>query len=242
VVELKLSAPARRRIRWRACYRVIPSRFPPIDLFERVASREDLEAVHELESLTNDRLRDELGEIQVVPRADRLSGPGAGYVMAAFTHPSPAGARFSDSRRGAYYAARSLETAIAETTYHRARFMRATQEPPMELDMRVLEAELDARLHDIRGMRDALPAVYDRDDYLASQQFAQRLHAAGSDGVAYDSVRHEGGQCVAIFRPRRVRSCRSTLHLTYVWDGSTIERVYEKREFPTAETVGRGSA
>ena len=234
MVELKLSAPARRRIRWRACYRVIPSRFPPIDLFERVASREDLDAVHELESLTNDRLRDELGEIQVVPPADRLSGPGAGYVMAAFTHPSPAGARFSDSRRGAYYAARALETAIAETSYHRARFMRATQEPPMELDMRVLEAELDARLHDIRGMRAELPTLYDPDDYSGSQQFATRLHAEGSDGIAYDSVRHDGGQCVAIFRPRRVRSCRASMHLAYVWDGATIERVYEKREFPTS--------
>jgi hypothetical protein len=232
-MELKLTTPARRRIRWRACYRIIPSRFPPIDLFERVATAADLPAVHELESLTNDRLRDQAGEIQLVPEMERVSGPGAGYVMAAFTHPAPGGARFSDGRRGAYYAARTIDTAIAETSYHRARFMRATREPPMELDMRVLEAELDARLHDIRGMREALPAVYDRDDYTASQQFAQRLHAAGSDGVAYDSVRHEGGQCVAIFRPRRVRSCRSTLHLTYVWNGSTIERVYEKREYPT---------
>lgn len=232
-MELKLTTPARRRIRWRACFRIIPSRFPPIDLFERVATAEDLAAVHELESLTNDRLRDQVGEIQLVPEAERVSGPGAGYVMAAFTHPAPGGARFSDARRGAYYAARTVDTAIAETSYHRARFMRATREPAMELDMRVLEAELDARLHDIRGMREALPAVYDRDDYAASQQFAQRLHAAGSDGVAYDSVRHEGGQCVAIFRPRRVRSCRSSLHLTYVWNGTTIDRVYEKREYPT---------
>jgi hypothetical protein len=231
-MELKLSSPVRRRIRWRACYRVIPSRFPPIDLFERAAFPEDLDAVHELESLTNDRLRDEVGEIQVIPPADRVSGPGAGYVMAAFTHPSPAGARFSDSRRGAYYAARTIDTAIAETSYHRARFLRATREPPMELDMRVLEAELNARLHDIRGLRAELPAVYDPGDYSASQQFALRLHAEGSDGIAYDSVRDDGGQCVAIFRPRRVRSCRASMHLTYVWDGANIARVYEKRDYP----------
>lgn len=233
-MELELSSPARRRIRWRVCYRIIPSRFPPVDLFARVAPPEDLDAVHELESLTNDRLRDGLGEIQVVPAADRVSGPGAGYVMAAFTHPSSAGGRFSDSRRGAYYAARTIDTAIAETSYHRGRFMRATREPPMELDMRVLEAELDARLHDIRGLRSELSALYDPDDYSASQQFASRLNVEGSDGIAYDSVRHRGGQCVAIFRPRRVRACRATLHLTYVWDGSTIERVYEKRAYPAA--------
>ncbi|HEX6133169.1 MAG TPA: RES family NAD+ phosphorylase [Longimicrobiales bacterium] len=233
-MELRPIEPPRRRIRWRTCYRIIASRFPPIDLFERVTEPEDLAAVHELESLTNDRLRDRRGEIRIVPPEDRVVGPGAGYIMAAFTHPAPAGARFSDSRIGAYYAAHTLETAIAETTFHRAAFMRATREPPMDLDMRVLEAEIDARLHDIRGMRERLADVYDPDDYAASQRFAARLRAEGSDGIIYDSVRHDGGQCMAIFRPRRLRSCRESLHLTYVWDGSRISRVYEKREYPDA--------
>jgi hypothetical protein len=232
-MELKLSGPQRRRVRWRKCYRIIPSRFPPIDLFERVASPGDVAAVHELESLTNDRLRDQAGAIQLVAPADRVAGPGAGYVMAAFTHPSPGGARFNDGRLGAYYAARELETAIAETSYHRTNFMRATRQPPMELDMRVLEAELDARLHDLRGLRGTLTDVYDLDDYRASQGLAAKLRAEGSDGVAYDSVRRDGGQCVAIFRPRRVRSCRVSLHLTYLWDGARIARVYEKREHPS---------
>jgi hypothetical protein len=231
-MELKLSEPQRRRIRWRTCYRIIPSRFPPIDLFERVASADDLAGVHELESLTNDRLRDQLGEIRLVPPAERVVGPGAGYIMAAFTHPSPGGGRFNDGRLGSYYAARTLETSIAETSHHRARFMRATGEPPMELDMRVLEAELDARLHDLRGQRGTLTDIYDPDDYSASQRLAAKLRAEGSDGIAYDSVRQDGGQCVAIFRPRRIRSCRESLHLTYVWDGTRIAQVYEKREYP----------
>ena len=48
-------------VRWQPCFRVISSRFPPIDLFERVASPEDWEALYWLESLTNPRLRDEVG-------------------------------------------------------------------------------------------------------------------------------------------------------------------------------------
>jgi hypothetical protein len=223
--------PPRRRVRWQACHRIIPSRFPPIDLFERVADAADLDAVLELESLTNDRLRDAAGEIRLVPPAERVTGPGAGYVMAAFTHPHPAGGRFSDGRHGAYYAARKLDTAIAETKYHRERFMRATREPRMHLDMRVLEAELDARLHDVRDARAARPDLYDPDDYGAGQGFARRLREAGSDGVVYDSVRHETGECVAVFRPRCVKRCRSTRHLTYVWDGERIAEVYEKRRY-----------
>src|SRR5690606_15574123 len=49
------------RIEWRPCWRIIPSRFPPIQLFERVTEPEDLDAVFELEALTNPRLRDEAG-------------------------------------------------------------------------------------------------------------------------------------------------------------------------------------
>ena len=220
----------RRRIRWQPCYRIIPSRFPPINLFERVAAPEDLDAVFELESLTNDRLRDEVGEIRLVPPAERVTGPGAGYIMAAFTHPHPAGARFSEGRQGAYYAARELPTAIAETAYHRRLFMLATSQPPMQLDMRVLEAALDGRLHDLRGVQQVRPDVYDPDDYAAGQRFARELRAAGSDGVVYHSVRRAGGQCAAVFRPRRLRDCRATRHLTYVWNGESIDVVYEKRE------------
>ena len=221
-----------RRIRWRACYRMIPSRFPPINLFERVSDPDDLDAVIALESMTNDRLRDEVGDIQLVPADQRVAGPGAGYVMAAFTHTPPGGGRFSDARHGAYYAGQTLATSIAETSYHRAKFMAATKQPPLHLDMRVLVAELDARMHDIRGMKAQLPAVYDPDDYGASQAFARAARRDGSDGIAYDSVRLEGGRCVAVFNPRRVRNCREVQHLTYVWDGERITGVYEKRDLP----------
>jgi hypothetical protein len=222
----------RRRVRWGPCYRLIASRFPPIQLFERVADPADLDAVIELESLTNDRLRAEAGDIRLVAPSERVVGPGAGYVMAAFTHLHPAGGRFTDARNGGYYAARALATSIAETTHNRARFLRATREGPIQIDMRLLEAEVDARLHDLRGLREELPAVYDPDDHAAGQSLARRLREAGSDGVVYDSIRDPAGQCVAVFRPKRIRNCRATRHLTYVWDGSSIVRVYEKRPFP----------
>lgn len=83
-----------QRVTWLPCWRIIPSRFPPIDLFERVADPEDLDAIFELESLTNDRLREEVGEIHLIPAADCITGRGAGYIMAAFTHRNPTGSRF----------------------------------------------------------------------------------------------------------------------------------------------------
>ena len=133
-------------VAWLPCWRIMPSRFPPIDLFERVADPADLEAVIALESLTNDRLREEVGALQLVPQQDRISGPGTSSIMAAFTHLNPVGSRFSDGTFGVFYAAYTLDTAIAETCYHREQFLRATSEPPMELDMRVLLADLQQHL------------------------------------------------------------------------------------------------
>lgn len=55
------------RMQWNPCWRIIPSRFSPTQLFERVTDADDLEAVLELESLSNPRLRDEVGDIGLVP-------------------------------------------------------------------------------------------------------------------------------------------------------------------------------
>lgn len=217
------------RVEWKPCWRILPSRFPPIQLFERVAAPEDLEAVFELESMTNPRLREEVGSIRLVAPEDRISGPGTSVIMAAFTHLNPQGSRFSDGTYGVFYAARSLHTAIAETRYHRERFMRATAQNRMELDMRVYLVDLAGELHDLRGLSAELTLVYHADDYAAGQQLARRLRGAGSNGIAYDSVRHAGGECAAVFRPRLLANGRQERHLCYVWDGTRIVTVYEKR-------------
>jgi hypothetical protein len=213
-------------VRWQPCFRVISSRFPPIHLFERVSSPEDWEALYWLESLTNPRLRDEVGEIELVPREDRVFGPGTSVVMAAFTHLNPDGSRFADNTFGAFYAAASLDTSIAETRYHREVFLRATHEGPLELDMRTYLCDVHATFHDIRGQRDLMSDIYDPDSYVTSQKLARSLKRAGSNGVVYDSVRHASGQCLAVYRPRLVQNCRQGTHLRYVWDGTRISRVY----------------
>ena len=217
-------------IEWKPCWRIIPSRFPPIRLFERVTDPDDLEGVLELKSLTNSRLRDEVGDIRLVPPEDRISGPGTAVIMAAFTHLNPDGSRFTDGTYGVFYAANDFDTAIAETKHRRERFMRATVQTQMELDMRVYLVDLEGYLHDLRGQKTAQPLVYHNDNYAAGQHLARTLRKVGSNGIAYDSVRRDGGECVAVFRPRLLSHARQERHLSYVWDGRKIATVYEKRE------------
>ena len=216
-------------VRWQPCYRIIPSRFPPIALFEAVADPADLEAVFQIEAITNDRLREEAGDLALVPAEDRVAGPGTSPIMAAFTHLNPEGDRFTDGSYGVFYAGCTLGTAIAETRYHRTRFLAATDEPAQELDMRVYAVDLDAALHDIREMRGTQAGLYHPDSYAVAQETARRLRDEGANGIVYASVRDEGGECAAVFRPRLLSNCRQERHLTYVWDGTGISTVYEKR-------------
>jgi len=211
------------------CHRIVASRLPTIHLFERVADPADWDALYKLESMTNPRIRNEVGELALVPVTDRVSGPNASVVMAPFTHLAPQGTRFTDGHFGAYYAAESLDTAIAETRFHRENFLRATSQPALELEMRCYLAEVSCELHDLRGRRAELADVYDPASYLASQKLGRALRDAGSNGIAFESVRRSGGECVAIFRPRLIQNVRQSVHLRYAWDGNSIARVYEMR-------------
>lgn len=216
-----MKLPEERRVRWKESYRVVNSRFPPVDVFERVAEPQDWESLIELEMLTNPRVREQVGEIALVPPEERVSGPGASWLMAPFTHvgwPS----RFSDGTFGVYYAARQLLTAVYEKGHHIGRFYRATREPlGTTMELRALVAKVDARFHDIRGGH---PGCHRPEDYGPSQALAKRLRSVGSNGVAFDSVRHPGGACLAAFRPKAVHIPISGPNLRFHFDGERIDR------------------
>lgn len=210
-------------IDWRA-FRIVPSRFPPVGPWDRIAAPGDFEALAAIEGLTNPRIREELGVLTTVPRERWVSGQGTTPVMAAFTHLNPEGSRFSDGTYGVFYAAREIETAIRETVYHRERFLERTKEPPQQIQMRCYLTSIKRRFHDIRC---GYPALHDPDSYTASQSFAREQRAARSNGIVYDSARRTGGQCVAAFWPDCVGACRQGKHYSYHWDGRAISRVLE---------------
>jgi RES domain len=225
------ATPPERRVRWPAAHRILPSRYPPIQLFERLTDDPGAwETLAEIESLTNPRLRDEIGEIRLVPVAERVSGPGASWVMASFTHLNPQGSRFSDGSYGVYYAARELATAVAETVHHLGRFYAATADPPHAEDVRVLSGRIDARFHDLRGDDPCWRPFLDPDDYAASRALGRRLRAAGSNGIVWPSVRRASGQCLGAFRPKAVGTPLQGRHLRYHWDGRRISRYFDYAE------------
>ncbi len=212
---------------WHPAYRVIPTRFPAIGLFDRVARPEDFDALYALEAMTNDRLRDEVGEISLVPVEERLYGHGSSPIMAAFTHLNPQGSRFSDGTYGVFYCAQEKATAIAETRYHSTLFMGATNEPPMRLQMRLYTVEVAGEAADLRQSALAEPRITDADDYSYAQGLGRKLRAKGTLGILYPSVRKPSGECLAALRTGILSNCLHDAYLEYNWDGRGIDVVFQ---------------
>lgn len=212
-------------------YRVILSRYPQINLFERVANPQDWDVLYAVESLTNPRLRDEVGDIRLVPVEDRVYGDGASWIMATFTHPpvDGRGGRFNRDF-GIYYCTADEEVAIAETCFHRARFLRESRIEKTFQDMRVLRAQLGpVTLHDLRQQTGH--AIYDPDDYREAQQFGYRLRDAKSYGVHYQSVRAKG-ECYGVMRARALTDAIHWRYLRYHYDQGAIVEVESRMASP----------
>ncbi len=224
--------PEAVRLRRRATHRLIPSRYPPSGILDRIADPADLEMIFELEGWTNDRISTELGLLHTIPREEWVVGRAmASVVMAAYCHPRPGGGRFNLSDRGAWYAAVSLETAHAEAAHHRWKELAEVGVLDARLEMRDYLADFDAAFRDVRGSRRAYARLRDPVDYSASQTLARELLQAGSNGIVYRSVRDPGGECVVCFRPRLVRNVRMAAHFEYRFAGEPM---------PAIRALGRG--
>lgn len=206
-------------------HRLIPSRYPPISLFDWVGSKQELEEVAALEGLTNERLNGEYGNINLVAEEDWVSGEGATPLMAAFTHPGTFGTRFSDGSYGVYYAADSLEAAIQETKFHRERFLSASKEAPCLIQMREYTAKVTKPVIKLTKRSHRKLLHPDPKYYETSQAFARALKIKNEWGLSYPSVRQPKATCVAIFRPPTLSLPKQGSHLDYIWDGTQISEV-----------------
>ncbi|MGB0372481.1 MAG: RES family NAD+ phosphorylase [Opitutales bacterium] len=216
-------AHPKTRVKWPASYRLIPSKYPPIDLFDDISPPEDWELLAQAESRTNPRILDQVGDLRRVPTNRRVSGPGASWLMAPLTHVSiDRKSRFADGTYGAYYCARRFETALRETVFHWENFLRATSEDSgWVTEMREIVAKVD---HEFTDLCDhPIAEVLDKDSYLASQKWGSAQRELGADGILYPSQRHEGGLCLAVFWPDVIELPKQGSHWIYHWDGERID-------------------
>jgi hypothetical protein len=195
----------------RPAYRLIPSQFPPIGLFDTVAAAADLAAVMELVGWTNDRLvADRLARL---PQSEWVYGvPNASIVMAAFLHVAPGGMRFNGPELGAWYASDDIRTAAAEVGHHLRRETVARAKTAMARTYRAYATTLSGNYLDIRDQQAARPEVYASDRYDAAQKLGEQVRSSGGAGLLYDSLRRRTGSNVVAHRPGNITDIVQTDH------------------------------
>ena len=214
-----------RHVAWDGARRIVRSVFPPIDLFEDIADPADWPLLISAERKTNPRLMETIGNIDLVPAARRVGGPGASYLMAPFTHVSPDRmSRFSRGAYGVLYVADRFDTAIAETVHHHERFMARTAEAAgWTSQFREIVLEVRVEAHDLRGGVGLFAEALLPDRYVESQALAADLRSAGSEGIVYPSCRQSDGLCAALFYPDLAANPVQGRHFDYHWNGARVD-------------------
>jgi hypothetical protein len=201
-------------VEWKGAVRIIRSAFPPIDLFEDIADPADWSLLISAVQKTNPRIMATIGNLDLVPVDRRIGGNT--------DRPS----RFTDGSYGVLYVGDRFETALFETIHHHARFMARTKEAPgWTSQFREIIMAVDAELHDLRALGGEPVPALDPYSYAASQALARHLRGAVSDGIVYPSMRHPGGECVALFYPDCGSNPLQGRHLDYHWDGARVDLV-----------------
>lgn len=210
-------------------YRLVNSKFPPIALFDDVADSADFDTLFQLQALTNPRLLNEIGRLELIPRQQIPFGiPGCSYATAPFTHVNPAGSRFSDGSFGVLYLGSTLDTALAEVRHHQDRYWSGVPQLGYE---RFVFRGLTCTFNEA-DMLDAavLPLsheVHAPDDYSQARALGQAARAAARPGLRYRSVRRPGDLCWALLTPRVVSSIVQTAHYEMIWNGgiTSVNRI-----------------
>lgn len=211
-------------------YRIIRSIFPPIDLFESIADPKDFEAIIEVESRTNTRLRGQVGNLDRVPPKRRVSGPGSSYIMAPFTHSSKdRPGKFSDGSFGFFCAADSIDAALADISWHRKQFCLALNLASDDIPnhgYRCLSLDLKGEVADLRGHR------LHKYSWKESQALGKSLRASGYNGLICKSDYYSDGLDFVSFYPDLLSNARELDHVSFRFhpDGSSSYTLDEAGE------------
>lgn len=203
----------------------MPSKYSAGSVLENLSLPANvLSDLSELDAATNERKVAERGGCANIGPNELLFGvPHAHIVNAAFCHPGPYGGRFHGPQRGAWYAAFDLETAIAEVSFHKRRFLREAHiKGEHAFEYVDFLADFSGEFHhlDTQELASCLQPAPVPQCYAISQAIATSLLYAGSNGIVYPSVRRPTGTCIACFRPalvfhpRRSSSYSITLQAT----------------------------
>jgi hypothetical protein len=198
-------------------YRLIPSRFPPVDIYKLLAPVEDWPDLYSLENTTNPRLQ----QRERLARSGEASDEASlqNWNHAPFAYPNPEGGWLNDPVSAALELACDRQTALAVSIRKRERFLARTKEPPMEFDMRMLTTPISGRFIDLTTLPMNL-SERERWDKGAQARDSE------ADGAVFVSPHRPGARCIVVFRGSSLGRTVQAEHFRFLWDGVAIRKIY----------------
>jgi hypothetical protein len=200
-------------------FRLIPSRFPPVSVYDGLIANDRHDELVTAENITNPRLRS-------LSRLSQSSNGSAdpklqNWNLAPFAYGNPDGTTFFGEDRPCLELAMERQTALAVSVARRQSFMEATREAPIGLDMRMLCTPVSGTFWDLRDVAD-LPAALNENQ---RRELGAKM-PDGAEGILYRPVERPAGTCLAVITGDVLRRSVQTVHFRYVWDGTRIVLLY----------------
>jgi hypothetical protein len=206
-------------------YRLIPSRFPPVELYEPICQPSDWDGVKRVEGMTNPRLREMATGLGLLHPDDR-GRVSQNWLVAPFTYPDPEPSPFSDGSYGYSLVAETIAGALLEAVRRREAFLSRTEQGPARVEMRMLKTPLQAELLE----------EYDQfqlEDWSETHSRVRALRDSGSYGF-WLPKRENLGRLAVVLRPTAFGTAVQAEHYAFIWNGKAIEVIYD---FSKGETL-----
>jgi hypothetical protein len=209
-------------------HRLIPSRFPPVPLYERLGSPEIQAAAAAFEAMTNPRLR----------ALDRLAPEGAAtaqatgaqnWNMAPFEYPNPEGTTFLSPAFKVLDLVQGLMPALLVAVQRREDFLGGSREAAIDVEMRAL-------VHPVKGRFADLTGVPYEGDQAKRWKLGAELYDSEVQGIVFHRPDLPGVRAVTVFDQKALGRAVQSDHFRFVWNGEGIQRI---GNFSTHEVMDR---
>lgn len=203
-------------------HNLIPSRFPTVKLYERIADGRD-DHFYAVEEMTNPRVREKERLTRGLAPVDQQRPRFTNWNHAPFVYPNPEGSRFFGADRNVIELSADLQTALAISVCKREAFLRRTAEPATFLEMRQIKRPVRGRYLDVRGW-DGLG------DRGRRHEFGKLAVDAELDGILFNPWERPTATGVVVFKPECLGKPDQAEHFKFVWNGQQINTLYSFRE------------
>jgi RES domain-containing protein len=184
---------------------------------------EELDLLAEIEGATSGRLIAEERGLGTLNPDELVHGvPHAKFINASFAYAKPREPmRFNSADRGAWYAALSIDTCIAEVGFHLTKALADAGDYNAVVEYGEMLASMSGLFIDLRPLPDH-PSLNAETStgYAAGNAVAAQARSEGHNGIIYPSVRDAGGTCIVALWPNVVQSVVQGGMVRLSWSGS----------------------